>query len=247
MQTRDQAAQAQRKPPEGMPTRVPPRRPPRAAPRTGEPLPAQKPVTDEPEIRPPAQWKKVVKRVFAILGLVISLALVYVFLLIGEPDEDEQLAQQVQKQEETIRVPIAAAQVAGTADLNALAVNFGMPVLTLQGETLQSATLFDTAFRGGYARRFQLHYTDASGQTIIAESIRPTAAVSLLAKGSVTLAVDQLYTVAGMDALRIEGEDTTMVLARGTDAAYAIILPKGQEATLTALLKQGMLMQPTAP
>ena len=157
MQTRDQAAQAQRKPPEGMPTRVPPRRPPRAAPRTGEPLPAQKPVTDEPEIRPPAQWKMVVKRMFAILGLVISLALVYVFLLIGEPDEDEQLTQQVQKQEETIRVPIAAAQVAGTADLNALAVNFGMPVLTLQGETLQKATLFDTAFRGGYSSITRMH------------------------------------------------------------------------------------------
>ena len=38
--------------------------------------------------------------------------------------------------------------------------------------------LFDTAFHGGYARRMQLTYAFATGETLTVESIRPTAAVS---------------------------------------------------------------------
>ena len=237
-----------RTPPKGMPTRVPPRRPPKAPP-ARDLLPTQQPVTDEPVARPPARWKAIVRRVLSIVGLILSLALVYVFLLVGEPEEDTQLAQQTQAQEEVIRVPIAAAQLDGAADLNALAVNFGMPVLTLQGApaTLQQSTLFDTAFRGGYARRFQLTYAYPTGETILVESIRPTAAVSLVARVSYSLNVAQLYTLGGMDAVRMDSGDAVLVLARGLDAAYAITLPKAYADTLAALLKQCVLMQPTAP
>lgn len=249
MQTKHNAAHgAPRTPPKGMPTRVPPRRPPKAPPARDQ-LPTQQPVTDEPVARPPARWKAMLKRVLAILGLILSLALVYVFLLIGEPEEDTQLSQQTQAQEEIIRVPIAATQMDGTADLNALAVNFGMPVLTLQGApvTLQKASLFDTAFRGGYARRFQLTYAYPTGETMLVESIRPTAAVSLVARGSYSLNVAQLYTLGGMDAVRMDSGDAVLLMARGLDAAYAVTLPKAYADTLATLLKQCVLMQPTAP
>ncbi len=243
MQNRDQSAG--RRPPEGMPTQVPPRRP-QAPPPERDRLPAQKPVTDEPQSKTPAKWKKVAKRVLAALGLALSLSLIYVFLLMGEPDEDDQLQKQTAAQEETIRVPIAAAQVDGSADLNPLAVNFGMPVLALYGSplALQKATLFDTAYHGGYARRMQLVYAAATGQTLTLESIRPTAAVALLGGETYTLRMDGLYTLAGMDAVRVDGQKTVMILARGLDAAYAVVCPADMEADLPALLKQATLMQP---
>lgn len=243
MQNRDQTQG--RMPPEGMPTQVPPRRP-QAPPPARDQLPVQKPVTDEPEQRPPAKWKKTVKRVLAVLGLLLSLTVIYVFLLMGEPDEDDQLQRQTARQEESIRVPIAATQVDGTADVNPLATNFGMPVLALYGSplTLTKATLFDTAFHGGYARRMQLTYAFATGETLSVESIRPTAAVSLLGFGSMTLRMDSLYAIAGMDAVRVDGQDAVLVLARGREAAYAVVCPKTQESGLVALLKQATLMQP---
>lgn len=237
-----------RRPPEGMPAYVPPRAP--KAPRpAAEAMPAQKPVTDEPEPIAPALWKKTVRRVLAVLGLVLSLSLIYVFLLVGEPDEDDQLTRQAETQEETIRVPIAAAQVSGDADLNPLAVNFGMPVLALYGSpwTLQKATLFDTAFQGGYARRLTLVYAFPTGEVLTVESIRPTKAVSLLGNGFFSLRMETIYTLAGMDAVRMDSENMVLVLARGLDAAYAILCPKAQADGLEALLKLATLMQPSTP
>ena len=81
------------------------------------PLPVQKPVTDEPEPVAPARWKRTLKRVLSALAIVLALSLTYVFLLMGEPDEDSQLTAQNAVQEETIRVPIAASEVGGNADL----------------------------------------------------------------------------------------------------------------------------------
>ena len=146
---------ARRTPPPGMPDRVPPARPVAPPVTPGETLPKQKSLTDTPAPVAPPRWKRVVRRALAALGIVLALALAYVFLLMGEPGEDDQLARQAVTQEETIRVPIAAAQATGDADLTQLAANFGKPVLAMSGEglTLTKATLFDTAFRGGYARR----------------------------------------------------------------------------------------------
>jgi hypothetical protein len=146
-------------------------------------------------------------------------------------------------------VPIAATQVDGGADLSPLATNFGMPVLALYGSplTLTKATLFDTAYRGGYARRMQLVYAFPTGETLTVESMRPTAALALLGGGRYTLRMDGLYTIAGMDAVRADSEETVMVMARGLDAAYAVVCPVSREGDLTALLKQATLMQPGNP
>ncbi len=93
-------------------------------------------------------------------------------------------------------MPIAASEAAGTTDLNQLAAKFGKPVMALysSGLSLQKATLFDTAFRGGYARRLTLAYAFSDGAVITVESIRPTAAVSLLSDKRYRLNVDSLYT-----------------------------------------------------
>ena len=238
-----------RKAPEGMPTQVPPRRPVETRPPVGEPLPKQKAISDEPEITPPPKWKAVAKRVLIVLGLLLSLAMVYVFLLMGEPDEDSQLTQQNAVQEESIRVPIAAAQIAGDGDMNPLAVNFGKPVLAINGSnlTLQKATLFDTAFHNGYARRMSLSYAFADGALLTVESIRPTAAAELLKTGRYSINMATLYTIAGMDAVRMDSEETVCILARSLEAVYALLCPASHEAELGALLKQATLMQPATP
>lgn len=254
MQTRKHAAQGTpegtpRKRPDNMPLEAPPKKinvaPPPAA---GAALPRQKPVTDEPEPVAPARWKTVLKRMLAALGLVLSLSMVYVFLLMGEPDEDDQLTKQSATQEETIRVPIAASQVDGNADLNPLAVNFGKPVLALYGGTLplQKATLFDSAFHGGYARRLTLQYAFSDGALLTVESVRPTTAISLLG-GGYRINLASLFTVAGMDAVRMDSDTGLCVVARGMEAAYAVLCPESHAAELLLLLKQMSLMQPSTP
>ncbi len=240
--------QGTRRPPKDMPERVPPGRPRVARPPARDTLPRQKPVTNDPPPAARPKWKGVVKRILAVLAAVLVLALAYVFLLMGEPGEDDQLAARTAVQEETIRVPIAASQTAGGADLNQMAVNFGKPVLALYASDLavQKATLFDTAFRGGYARCLTIVYAFADGATLTVESIRPTAAVTLLAGEHYRLNVETLYTVAGMDAVRIDTDTQISLVARGSEAVYALRCPMNHEADLAALVKQITLMQPSA-
>ena len=245
----DSPSGSQRKAPEGMPTNVPIRQSAVPKPPARDVLPVQKALTNEPEPVTPAKWKAIVKRVLMVIGLLLALSLVYVFLLMGEPDEDDQLTAKTTTQEETIRVPIAASEVAGTADLNPLAVNFGKPVLALYGVSLPlgKATLFDTAFHGGYARRLTLQYTFDDGQILTVESIRPTDAVSLFSGEGYHLRLESLYTIAGMDAVRMDSDQAICVLARGSGASYAVICPLDHADALTGLLKQASLMQPSTP
>jgi hypothetical protein len=171
-----------------------------------------------------------------------------VFLLMGEPGEDDQTDSQTTAQEETIRVPIAASEAAGTTDLNQLAAKFGKPVMALysSGLSLQKATLFDTAFRGGYARRLTLAYAFSDGAVITVESIRPTAAVSLLSDKRYRLNVDSLYTVAGLEAVRMDSDAQICLLAPRLRSGLRAVLPRFPHGDLSALIKLMTLMEPSA-
>ncbi len=252
MQTRHHYAQdapqgARRKPPAGMPEQVPIKRPSYRKPPARDSLPPQIPLTNEPAPKKRAIWKIVIKRVLQVLGLLSALALVYVFLLMGEPGEDDQLSAQTAAQEETISVPITAGEVTDTEDLSLLAAKFGKPVLALYAANLplQKATLYDTAFRGGYARRLTIRYAFSDGMVLTMESIRPIAAVSLLSDDSYRLNVDSLYSVAGLDAVRMDSDVQICLIAQGSDAAYAVLCPMAHEEELRALLKLTSLMQPS--
>jgi hypothetical protein len=254
LQTRHHSAQGapqapQRRPPAGMPEQVPIKRPSYRKPPPRDSLPKQMPLTNEPAPRKRAVWKTVVKRVLQVVGLLLALSLVYVFLLMGEPGEDDQLAAQNAAQEETISVPITAGEVTDTQDLTLLAAKFGKPVLALYAAELplQKATLFDTAFRGGYARRLTLSYTFSDGMVLTMESIRPIAAVSLLSDDRYRLNVDSLYTVAGLDAVRMDSDVQVCLIAQGSAATYAVLCPIAHEGELRALIKLSSLMQPSTP
>ena len=79
----------QNKRPEDMPRQVKAQQPKLKEEKPGDTLPPQQPLTDE-ETAPkqPPRWRKIVKKVLLWLGVVLALVLCYLFLLLGEPDED---------------------------------------------------------------------------------------------------------------------------------------------------------------
>lgn len=235
--------------PQGMPRNVPSQsRMPLQPERPKDALPPQAALTNEEAAPlPPKGWVVILKRVgLAVLGLA-ALALMYVFLLLGEPDNMTQEAPA--PQEEKIRVPMAAVQASGSADLSALAASFGKPILALYGGlTLQKCSLYDTAFQGAYARRAALEYTFEDGQTLLVESLRPAQAVALLEAGrQASLSLDSLYVLAGIDAVRMDNAQSICIFGQQDGAVYAVTCPPDHSADLAALLKQTTLMQPKAP
>lgn len=235
--------------PKGMPRDVPNQsRVPVQPQKPKDVLPPQQALTNEEAAQlPPKRWVVILKRVCMVLLGLIALALVYVFLLLGEPDS--MTLEAPPPQEEKIRVPMAAVEASGSADLSAMAASFGKPVLALYGGlSLQKSSLYDTAFQGGYARRATFQYAFEDGQVLLVESLRPTQAVALLEAGrQAHLSLDSLYALAGIDAVRMDNSQTICVFGQQDGAVYAVTCPRGHSGDLAALLKQTTLLQPKAP
>lgn len=229
-----------------MPHNIPPQsRVPKQTNAPRDVLPQQKPVTDEISTIPrSSKLKKFFKRVGIVILIALALVLIYIFLLLGEPENTAVDAPPVR--EEVIHVPMAALEMPDGGDLGVLAASFGQPLLALYGDfALQKSNLSDTAFQGSYARKATLTYQLEDGHIITVESIRPTTAVSLLQNGNnSTLRVETLYTLAGLDATRMDTSNTITIFGKSPDAVYAIHIPTTNANQLSALLKQTTLVHP---
>ncbi|NLV57724.1 MAG: hypothetical protein GXY67_03050 [Clostridiales bacterium] len=211
-------------------------------------LPPQEALTNEEAVKPgPKRWVVILRRVMIGLLGTLALALVYIFLLLGEPDS--MAVESVSVPADPIRVPMAAMEAPGEADLSALAASFGKPILALYGGlNLQKCSLYDTAFQGAYARRTTLHYTFDDGQTLLVESIRPAQAVALLEGASqARLSLSNIYALAGVDAVRMDNAQNTIIFGEKEGVVYAVNCPTSHRDDLAALLKQTTLLQPKAP
>ena len=232
-------------PPRGMPAEAP-------RPRKGtlhgrqkpdDPLPEQQPVTDdEPAPKKPSRLRLILLRVAVGVLLVIALVVAYLFLLLGEPDEEAKYVDL--PDEELITMPMGALEIPGEANLQNLANTFGQPVMALYGgPALERARVYDTAFGGGYARRVTLTYAFDDGTQLTVESIRPTSAITLLGSGY-SLSVRSLYALGGLDAARMDGGGQICIFGQSDTAAYAVLCPEGHESDLNSLLRQTTLIAP---
>ena len=236
-----------RTPPAGMPAQPP--RPDRNAlrgkPVQQPPMPEQKPVTDEePAAKEPSLAARILRRAGLALLLILALVLAYLFLLLGEPEEDAKYVRQ--PAEETITMPMGALDIPGESDPARIAESFGQPVLTLnRALPMYKSRIYDTAFEGEYARCVTITYTLEDGQTLLAESLRPTSAVTLLKKDGYTLDASALYTMAGLNAARMQNDSTVCVFAQSDTAVYAITCPASHAEELETLLRYTTLVAPS--
>jgi len=208
----------------------------------------------QPSVQPPlgeealeARQPSVLSRIFKKAGLavllILALAFAYIFLLLGEPDDDAKYLPK--KQEETILMPMSALEIPGEANVQTMADAFGQPVLSLgQALPMHKARIYDTAFDGGYARRVTLTYTFEDGTQATAESIRPTSAVALLREKGYKLDASSLYTLGGLNAARMDNAASSCVFTQTETAVYAVLCPIDKVQDLTALLRYSTLVMP---
>lgn len=209
----------------------------------GDELPRQKALTDEEE--PPKEtprWRRAAKRALAAAGVILALCLAYVFLLLGEPDED--VAALSQKETDPVTMPMTAVESPGETSVEGLAELFGRPVLCLYGSALsmQRSRVYDTAFQGEYARRVTLTYAFDDGETLTVESVRPIAAAALWKEEGYRLDGETLYYIGGMDAALMANDRQICVFGQTDSAAYAVRCPVQRREELETLLKQTALI-----
>lgn len=188
--------------------------------------------------------RRVLRAVGSVLLTVLLAAVFYVAVILGEPQEIEQVVRPLQDQPLLQASP--AITIEGEGQLSALLNPYPVPVMRLlsgSGLTLVSGMSYDAAFENGFGRIVSLQYQGGAGETITIESIYPARALSLMPKGDYHLTGAAGQSLAGLKSVRMENASTIRLHAQAEDAIYVVTVPKMESSELIALTRSLQLFE----
>lgn len=188
--------------------------------------------------KPHPRLKKALHVLLMTLLAVILVALFYLAVILGQPEEPENAIDIDQTQPLLTASP--ALNIQSERQVAALAEAFPVPVLAFMegmGPVLVSGTSYDQAYEGGFARICELRYTTDNGLEITLTTIYPARAVELLGKDGYTLTGAAAQNLTGLTAVRMENADHIRLHAQASDAIYALTLPKLTDDTITTVTR----------
>lgn len=188
--------------------------------------------------KPHPRLKKALHVLLMTLLAVILVALFYLAVILGQPEEPENAIDIDQAQPLLTASP--ALNIQSERQVAALAEAFPVPVLAFMegmGPVLVSGTSYDQAYKGGFARICELRYTTDNGLEITLATIYPARAVELLGKDGYTLTGAAAQNLTGLTAVRMENADHIRLHAQASDAIYALTLPKLTDDTITTVTR----------
>ena len=188
--------------------------------------------------KPHPRLKKALHVLLMTLLAVILVALFYLAVILGQPEDPENAIDIDQTQPLLTVSP--ALNIQSERQVAALAEAFPVPVLAFMegmGPVLVSGTSYDQAYEGGFARICELRYTTDNGLEITLTTIYPARAVELLGKDGYTLTGAAAQNLTGLTAVRMENADHIRLHAQASDAIYALTLPKLTDDTITTVTR----------
>lgn len=188
--------------------------------------------------KPHPRLKKALHVLLMTLLAMILVALFYLAVILGQPEEPENAIDIDQTQPLLTASP--ALNIQSERQVAALAEAFPVPVLAFMegmGPVLVSGTSYDQAYEGGFARICELRYTTDNGLEITLTTIYPARAVELLGKDGYTLTGAAAQNLTGLTAVRMENADHIRLHAQASDAIYALTLPKLTDDTITTVTR----------
>ena len=188
--------------------------------------------------KPHPRLKKALHVLLMTLLAVILVALFYLAVILGQPEEPENAIDIDLTQPLLTASP--ALNIQSERQVAALAEAFPVPVLAFMegmGPVLVSGTSYDQAYEGGFARICELRYTTDNGLEITLTTIYPARAVELLGKDGYTLTGAAAQNLTGLTAVRMENADHIRLHAQASDAIYALTLPKLTDDTITTVTR----------
>lgn len=203
-----------------------------------EAMPRTKTAPKREPRKPHPRLKKALHVLLMTLLAVILVALFYLAVILGQPEEPENAIDIDQAQPLLTASP--ALNIQSERQVAALAEAFPVPVLAFMegmGPVLVSGTSYDQAYEGGFARICELRYTTDNGLEITLATIYPARAVELLGKDGYTLTGAAAQNLTGLTAVRMENADHIRLHAQASDAIYALTLPKLSDDTITTVTR----------
>lgn len=198
---------------------------------------------DAVQARPP-MLRRILKAAVSVLLTALLAAVFYVAVILGEPQEIEQIVQPLPDQPLLQAIP--AINISGEGQLPMVLNAFPAPVmhpLSGSGLTFVSGACYDAAFEEGFGRIVSLRYVNEAGREMTVESIYPARALTLMGKKDYHLAGVAGQSLAGMKSVRMENGESIRLHAQAEDAIYVVTVPAMESAELLTFTRSLQLFE----
>ena len=183
-------------------------------------------------------------RILAGLLAALLLALLYLTLIVGQPQPKEEA--------EAAPQPLLTASprmnISAEADLYSLIAAFPVPVMSFMsgsGNLFVSAESADAAWQGGFGRIATLYWQTEDGYPLILQSIYPASALDLMGRGDYSFSGIAGPALFGHASVRMENAATVRVHTVTDEGIYVLTAPRDLAPSLSALARSIQLFTVT--
>lgn len=181
--------------------------------------------------------KRSLHTVIAVLAALLLAAVFYLAVVLGQPEAKDAPAP---APDQPLLAASPALQMTTADQLDQLLAGFPVPAMSFlpgAGPELIAGASYDTAFEDGFARVLELRYQLSSGSTVTVQSIYPARTLSLVTREGYTLRTAASYAIAGLPAVRMDGDNTLRFHAQSDQALYVITLPRMDAEDISATIR----------
>lgn len=186
-----------------------------------------------------ARKTKVRTVLFKILGAITALlvlALLWVSLILGQPQSDEKN----DPVEQPLLASVPSVTISKETDLPELLKDFPIPLLSFMsgsGMTFVSGTAADLPLESGFGRTVTLYWQTDAGLPMTLQSIYPASALNVLEGNSYSFSAVSGPALCGLTSVRMENDDTERIHIRTDEGVYAVTVPLSLSGELSTLTK----------
>lgn len=185
--------------------------------------------------------RKLLKWLLSAILVAVLLAVFYLAVIIGHPQENPERVEVAQSQPLLTASP--AGMLAAPEELPGLLKAFPVPALyAVEGNdlTLTGGISYDAAYGDGFARVLTLTYDAHVGDRQVqveVQSIYPARALSLVPKGDYHIAESAGQTLAGLPSVRMENGQKIRLHVQGSQGIYVLTVPTMTTQELSAVVR----------
>ena len=185
--------------------------------------------------------RKALRIILGTLAAVVMVAVFYVAVVLGQPQENPEKV--AVNQEQPVLTASPAVTLAAQEELGAMLQAF--PVAALYavdggGLTLAGGMSYDQSYEDGFARIMLLSYTAEVGGKQVqlsVQSIYPARALAFVPKGDYHIARVAGQPLAGMQSVRMEDGEHIRLHAQAEEGIYVLTVPMMTANELAAVTR----------
>ena len=192
-------------------------------------------------------WRRMMRSVLTILAALLLIALFYVAVVMGQPQESATPGVEVRMDQPLLPQLPAAVRITDEKDIDRLTDVFPAPLLhAAYGRALVfvEGVCSDLAWSEGLGRVVTLTYRTEDFDTLTVSSIYPARALELVGKEDYTFTGRMGQTIGGLRTVPMQNSTNLRLHAQDEEALYVLTAPLATDPVLRQWTAAMQLYQP---